>query len=57
MAYPALAGPVGPLSAAQLRRYARHVMLPELGLEGQQRLLGSRVLVLGAGGLGSPVLT
>lgn len=57
MAYPALAGPAGPLSAAQLRRYARHVMLPELGLEGQQRLLGSRVLVLGAGGLGSPVLT
>lgn len=57
MAYPALAAPAGPLSAAQLRRYARHVMLPELGLDGQQRLLGSRVLVLGAGGLGAPVLT
>lgn len=37
-------------------RYARHLVLREIGEEGQQRLLGSRVLVIGAGGLGSPVL-
>ncbi len=35
-------------------RYSRHVMLPEVGLEGQQALLASRVLCIGAGGLGSP---
>ncbi len=43
-----------PLSAAELRRYGRHLLLPELGLEGQQRLKASSVLVVGAGGLGSP---
>ncbi len=36
----------------QLLRYARHLMLPSVGVEGQQRLLSSRVLVIGAGGLG-----
>ncbi len=35
-------------------RYSRHMLLPEIGLEGQQRLQASRVLLLGAGGLGSP---
>jgi len=39
----------------QLLRYSRHILLDELGIEGQQALLGSRVLVVGAGGLGSPV--
>jgi molybdopterin/thiamine biosynthesis adenylyltransferase len=39
----------------QLLRYSRHIMLAELGIEGQQRLLGSRALVIGAGGLGSPI--
>ena len=39
----------------QLLRYSRHIFLDELGIEGQQRLLESRVLVIGAGGLGSPV--
>lgn len=38
----------------QLLRYARHILLDELGIEGQERLLGSRVLIVGAGGLGSP---
>lgn len=38
----------------QLMRYARHILLDELGVEGQERLLASRVLVVGAGGLGSP---
>ena len=37
-------------------RYARHVLLPEVGLQGQRRLAAARVLVLGAGGLGSPAL-
>jgi adenylyltransferase/sulfurtransferase len=40
----------------QLVRYARHIILDEVGEEGQLRLLNSRVLVVGAGGLGSPVL-
>lgn len=39
----------------QLLRYSRHILLNELGVEGQERLLGSRALVIGAGGLGSPV--
>lgn len=38
------------------QRYARHLVLPELGVEGQRRLLAASVLVVGAGGLGSPVL-
>lgn len=45
-----------PLSEAQFRRYARHLILNEVGEEGQAKLLGSRVLVVGAGGLGSPLL-
>lgn len=36
-------------------RYARQIMLPEIGVEGQQRLLDSRVLIVGVGGLGSPI--
>src|SRR5690606_33979455 len=42
------------LSPEQRNRYSRHLLLPEVGEEGQQKLLGSRVLLLGAGGLGSP---
>jgi molybdopterin-synthase adenylyltransferase len=44
------------LSEEQFRRYARHLILDEVGEEGQERLLASRVLVVGAGGLGSPML-
>ena len=40
---------------AQLLRYSRHILLNELGVEGQEALLASRALVIGAGGLGSPV--
>ena len=42
------------LTPAQLDRYARHIMLPEVGERGQEKLLKARVLCLGAGGLGSP---
>jgi molybdopterin-synthase adenylyltransferase len=43
-------------SDQQIRRYARHILLDEIGGEGQAKLLAGRVLVVGAGGLGSPVL-
>lgn len=43
-------------SENQIQRYARHILLPEIGGEGQSRLLESSALVVGAGGLGSPVL-
>ena len=39
----------------QLLRYSRHILLDEIGIEGQERILASRVLMVGAGGLGSPV--
>jgi len=44
------------LSSAELARYARHITIPEFGLEGQQKLKEASVLVIGSGGLGSPVL-
>ncbi len=43
------------LTDEQLLRYSRQIMLPQIGIEGQQRLRGSRVLLIGLGGLGSPV--
>jgi molybdopterin-synthase adenylyltransferase len=45
-----------PLTEAQFERYARHIILDEVGEEGQAKLMASRVLVVGAGGLGSPLL-
>lgn len=56
---PAPAGPVaraGAFGEAELDRYARHIMLREIGGTGQRRLKAARVLVIGAGGLGSPAL-
>ena len=55
-ALPPLVAPGPPLTAEQVSRYARHLVLDEVGEVGQRRLLAARVLVLGAGGLGSPVL-
>jgi len=45
-----------PLSAEELERYARHIVLLEVGGPGQQKLKNARVLVVGAGGRGAPVL-
>src|SRR5438477_6082206 len=42
------------LSNDELRRYSRHLILPDVGLDGQRRLKRARVLLVGAGGLGSP---
>src|SRR5438445_741702 len=42
------------LTPAQQKRYSRHVLIPEVGKEGQLKLLDSKVLIIGAGGLGSP---
>ncbi|MGH7619513.1 MAG: molybdopterin-synthase adenylyltransferase MoeB [Gemmatimonadaceae bacterium] len=50
----ALASPAGPLSDDELARYARQIRLPAVGLEGQHRLRDASVLIVGAGGLGSP---
>ncbi|MEO6411825.1 MAG: molybdopterin-synthase adenylyltransferase MoeB [Pedococcus sp.] len=56
MAIPPLVAPGPELTTEQKARYARHILLPEVGIEGQRRLANARVLVVGAGGLGSPAL-
>jgi adenylyltransferase/sulfurtransferase len=43
------------LSREEILRYSRHLLVPEVGLDGQRKLKGSSVLVIGTGGLGSPV--
>ncbi|MBR0557547.1 molybdopterin-synthase adenylyltransferase MoeB [Ciceribacter sp. L1K23] len=47
---------MNPLTPDEIARYQRHILLPEIGGEGQQRLKAARVLVIGAGGLGAPIL-
>ena len=47
--------PLAAFDAAELRRYGRHLALPEVGVAGQQRLKRARVALVGMGGLGSPV--
>src|SRR2546423_15465106 len=44
------------LSNEEILRYSRHLIMPEVGMEGQQKLKAARVLCIGAGGLGSPFL-
>ena len=39
----------------QIQRYSRHILLQDVGVEGQERIMNARVLVVGAGGLGAPV--
>jgi adenylyltransferase/sulfurtransferase len=43
------------LSKEEIYRYSRHLLIPEVGVKGQKKLKGSKILVIGAGGLGSPV--
>ena len=53
---PPLVEPAESLTVAEMQRYSRHLILPDVGVEGQRRLKNARVLVVGAGGLGSPAL-
>jgi molybdopterin/thiamine biosynthesis adenylyltransferase len=46
---------INAMNDEQQQRYSRHVLLPQIGVQGQERLLAARVFILGAGGLGSPV--
>ena len=56
MALAPLVEPAAELTIDEVRRYSRHLIIPDVGMEGQKRLKNSRVLVIGAGGLGSPTL-
>jgi adenylyltransferase/sulfurtransferase len=53
---PPLVEPAGELNADEVARYSRHLLLADLGVDGQKRLKNARVLVIGAGGLGAPTL-
>lgn len=53
---PPLVEPAGELTRDEVARYSRHLIIPDLGLDGQKRLKNAKVLVIGAGGLGSPAL-
>jgi len=52
-----LVEPAAELTTEEVARYSRHLLLPDIGMEGQRRLKNARVLVMGAGGLGSPAIT
>jgi len=53
---PPLVDPADSLSKAEVERYSRHLIIPDVGMIGQKRLKNAKVLVVGAGGLGSPAL-
>ncbi len=55
-ALPPLVEPADELSIDEVRRYSRHLIIPDVGMTGQKRLKNARVLVIGAGGLGSPAM-
>ena len=56
MPLPPLVAPAEDLTIAEVKRYSRHLIIPEVGKTGQRRLKNARVLCVGAGGLGSPAL-
>ncbi|MGH3485704.1 MAG: adenylyltransferase/sulfurtransferase MoeZ [Nocardioidaceae bacterium] len=56
MSLPPLVEPADELTIDEVRRYSRHLIIPDVGMDGQKRLKNARVLVIGAGGLGSPAL-
>ena len=56
MKLPPLVEPAADLTVDEVRRYSRHIIIPEIGMIGQKRLKNARVLCVGAGGLGSPAL-
>src|SRR6201984_1243583 len=53
---PPLVEPAAELSVDEVKRYSRHLIIPDVGMAGQKRLKNAKVLVVGAGGLGSPAL-
>src|SRR5450432_1944131 len=53
---PPLVEPAESLTVEEVRRYSRHLIIPDVAMTGQKRLKNARVLAIGAGGLGSPVL-
>ena len=56
MSLPAQVEPAAELTVDEVRRYSRHLIIPDVGMAGQKRLKNAKVLVIGAGGLGSPAL-
>ena len=56
MPFPPLVEPADELTIDEVRRYSRHLIIPDVGMTGQKRLKNAKVLVIGAGGLGSPAL-
>ncbi|GAA1618755.1 adenylyltransferase/sulfurtransferase MoeZ [Saccharothrix algeriensis] len=56
MSLPPLVEPAESLSVDEVRRYSRHLIIPDVGMDGQKRLKNAKVLCVGAGGLGSPAL-
>ncbi|RAG84683.1 adenylyltransferase/sulfurtransferase MoeZ [Streptacidiphilus pinicola] len=56
MSLPPLVEPAAELSVDEVRRYSRHLIIPDVGMDGQKRLKNAKVLCVGAGGLGSPAL-
>ena len=56
MSLPPLVEPADELTVEEVQRYSRHLIIPDVGMDGQKRLKNAKVLVVGAGGLGSPTL-
>ena len=56
MSLPPLVEPAAELTVDEVRRYSRHLIIPDVGMTGQKRLKNAKVLCVGAGGLGSPAL-